>query len=98
MTAYWPTSAIMRELPQEHRSKIMCAPRVGGIPAPTMVECYRATGRIVADTTIAFVFSEGVTARRVYLQTPSFEQWHALERSGFVEMWDEFGFVIDALH
>jgi len=36
--------------------------------------------------------------RRVFLSYPSFEQWMSLERGGFVEMWDDFGFVMDALH
>jgi hypothetical protein len=42
--------------------------------------------------------SFGVGVRRVNLSYPSFEQWVALERGGFVEVWDEFGFVMDALH
>jgi hypothetical protein len=36
--------------------------------------------------------------RCVYLSYPDYGQWTALERGGFVEMWDDFGFVMDALH
>ena len=69
-----------------------------GIPMLTMRACHNVTSKVAADTTLALVCSEGADVRRVYLQYPSFEQWVALERSGFVELWDEFGFIMDALH
>jgi hypothetical protein len=71
---------------------------LGGISASTMDACYRATSKLPADKSIAIMESFGVGVRRVYLSYPSFEQWAALERGGFVEVWDEFGFVMDALH
>jgi len=96
MTAYWPTTAVMQALTQEQRTEIINS-RLG-IPVRTMHECYRVTSTIPADVTLALVCSKNAGVRRVYLQYPSYEQWIALERGGFVEVWDEFGFIMDALH
>lgn len=86
----------MKHLNPAHQACVAEAHR--GIPQSTMWACHRATSNVVPDTTLAFIFSEGVAARRVYLQHPNFEQWFALERGGFVEIWDDFGFVMDVLH
>ena len=96
MTAYWPTSAVTAHLTPAQKAEIMRAQV--GISWPTMRACYKATSHIAADLSLTIIDSEGVGMRRVYLQVPSFEQWMALERSGFIEMWDEFGFIMDALH
>lgn len=96
MTAYWPTRTVMRALTEEQRVEIMNAHR--GIPAHTMVACHYVTSKLPADTTLAIIRSEGAGTRRVYLQYPSYEQWVALEQGGFIETWNEFGFVMDALH
>lgn len=94
MTAYWPTSSIVPALTPEQRNELAIA----RVSRPTMIACHNATSRVPACTSLAIVQSEGVGVRRVYLQYPSFEQWIALERGGFIEVWDDFGFVMDALH
>ena len=96
MTAYWPTSAVTAHLTPAQKAEIMRAQV--GISWPTMRACHKATSHIAADSTLTLICSEGVGVRRAYLQVPSFEQWMALERGGFVEVWDEFGFMVDALH
>lgn len=96
MTAYWPTSTVVQRLTPAQNAEVTRAHL--GISWPTMTACHRATSGLPAETTLALVCSEGVGVRRVYLQHPSFEQWMALERGGFVEIWDEFGFIMDALH
>ena len=96
MTAYWPTSAVTAKLTQQQKAEIMRAQV--GISWPTMRACCKAASELPADMSLVIIDSEGVGMRRVYLQVPSFEQWMALERSGFIEMWDEFGFIMDALH
>lgn len=94
MTSYWPTSAVAQRLTPQQQDEVACAQ----LSLYTMAACHLVTSKIPSHTSLAFVRSEGVAMRRVYLSYPSFEQWAALERSGFVEMWDEFGFVMDALH
>jgi hypothetical protein len=69
-----------------------------GASLQTIAACHALTSKIPACTSLALICSEGAGMRRVYLNYPDFEQWTALERGGFVEMWDEFGFVMDALH
>jgi hypothetical protein len=96
MTSYWPTSAITQHLAPTQQAEIADARR--GICIHTIAACHAVTSKIPACGSLAFVCSEGVGMRRVYLNYPSFEQWTALERGGFVEMWDDFGFVMDALH
>jgi hypothetical protein len=93
MTSYWPAS----EVAQHVKSTELLNPQLG-ISIWTMAACHAATSKIPACTSLAFMCSEGAGMRRVYLSYPSFEQWAALERGGFVEMWDNFGFVMDALH
>ena len=98
MTAYWPTCTMLRygELSQHQKLEVMNS--YLGISERTMAACYRATSKIPADRSLAVVSSQGAGMRRVYLHYPDFAQWTALERGGFVEIWDEFGFVMDALH
>jgi hypothetical protein len=69
-----------------------------GMSQLMMIACHNATSKIPACTSLAVIRSEGAGMRRVYLSYPSYDQWIALERGGFVEMWDDFGFVMDALH
>ncbi len=99
MTAYWPTHMVLRygNLRPEQKAEVTnaCAQLIS---LYTMAACHAATSKIPACTSLAFIHSEGAGMRRVYLSYPSFEQWTALERGGFVEMWDNFGFVMDALH
>lgn len=83
-------------LSEDQKAEVMNA-RLG-ISEPTMVACHRATSKIPPDMSLAVVSSQGAGMRRVYLHYPDFAQWIALERGGFVEIWDEFGFVMDALH
>ena len=64
----------------------------------TMQACHAVTSTIPACTSLAVIRSEGAGLRRVYLSYPDYKQWIALVRGGFVEMWDGFGFVMDALH
>jgi hypothetical protein len=96
MTAYWPTSAVARHLTPPEQAELADPRR--GITRPTMAACHRATSTIPADTTLTLMYTEGIGSRRIYLQFPSFEQWMALERGGFVEVSDDFGFILDALH
>jgi hypothetical protein len=97
MTFYWPASVVAQCLQPAQRSELACPQR--GISQPTMIACHRATSKIPACTSMAVIYSEGVTgSRRVYLDFPSCEQWIALERGGFMEIRDDFGFVMDALH
>lgn len=96
MTAYWPASAVAQRLTPIQQAELANAQR--GLCINTMAACHLVTSRLPACTSLAFVCSEGVGMRRVYLNYPSFEQWIALERGGFVEVWDDFGFVMDALH
>jgi hypothetical protein len=96
MTSYWPTAVVVQRLAPTQQVELTNAQR--GLCLQTMAACHLVTSKIPACTSPAFVRSEGVGMRRVYLSYPSFEQWVSLERGGFVEMWDEFGFVMDALH
>ena len=96
MTSYWPTFAVMQRLAPTQQAELTNAQQ--GLCMNTMAACHLVTSKIPACTSLAFVRSENVGMRRVYLNYPSFEQWIALERGGFVEMWDDFGFVMDALH
>lgn len=96
MTAYWPTSAVMQHLDPMQKHHVENA--IQGIPQRTMLACHNVTSKLPADTTLTLIYSEGVASRRVYLQYPTCEQWVALERSGFVEASDTFGFILDALH
>ena len=95
MTAYWPTSAVMYRLELRYKAEIM---NRDVMSRETMNACHAVTSKIPACTSLAVIRSEGAGLRRVYLSYPSFDQWIALERGGFVEMWDDFGFVMDALH
>jgi hypothetical protein len=97
VTSYWPTSAVMQYLDGYRRVEIANA-QLHPITMLTMRACHTATSKIPACTSLAIVCSKGAGIRRVYLSHPNFEQWTALERGGFVEMWDDFGFVMDALH
>ena len=97
MTAYWPTSAVARHLTPAQNAELARAAQFG-IPLQTMRAAHRVTTNLVAETALAVICSEGVGVRRVYTQFPSFEHWIALERGGFIEVWDDFGFMIDALH
>lgn len=94
MTAYWPTSAVMHRLEPRQKVEIMNF----GASWQTMRACHAVTNKIPACTSLAIVASKGAEPRRVYLSYPDYDQWMALERGGFVEMWDDFGFVMDALH
>lgn len=96
MTAYWPTSAVTAKLTPEQKAEIMRAHI--GISWPTMRACCKAASKLTADMSLVVIDSEGVGMRRAYLQVPSFEQWIGLERSGFIRVWGEFGFMMDALH
>lgn len=96
MTAYWPTAAVMQCLEPEQRWHLINAR--AGIPWPTMIACHKAAEKIPACTSMVVIQSEGTGMRRAYLQHPSYEQWMALERGGFIEMWDDFGYVMDVLH
>lgn len=97
MTSYWPASKVMQHLKPEQQFQVMNAVRLG-IPRNTMEACHYATSKIPADTTLALIHSEGIGSRHVYLRYPTYEQWMALERDGFVEVWDDFGYVINGLH
>jgi hypothetical protein len=97
MTAYWPTSVVMRYLTAPQKAELI-NPTKRGISWTTMQACHRATSKLPADTALTAIYSEGIGTRRVYLQFPSYEQWMALERGGFMEVWDDFGFIMDALH
>jgi hypothetical protein len=92
MTAYWPTSVVTAKLTPEQKAEVARAHV--GISWPTMRACHQVTSKLPADTSLVII--DG--ARRVYLQVPSFEQWATLERGGFIQVWDEFGFIMDALH
>jgi hypothetical protein len=96
MTSYWPTAVVVQRLAPTQQAEISNAQR--GLCLQTMTACHAATSKIPACTSLAFMQSQGAGMRRVFLSYPSFEQWIALERGGFVEMWDDFGFVMDALH
>jgi hypothetical protein len=97
MTSYWPTAAVTQHLNGYQRVEIANA-QLHPVSLLTMGACHAATSKIPACTSLAFIQAEGAGMRRVYLSYPSFEQWAALERGGFVEIWDDFGFVMDALH
>jgi hypothetical protein len=94
MTAYWNMTPVYNLLRPEQQAEVLNL-RISPL---TMHACHGATSRIPACTSMALVYTVGIGSRRVYLQYPSFEQWVALERGGFVEIWDDFGFVMDALH
>jgi hypothetical protein len=96
MTSYWPASAVMPYLKPQQKAELMNAQL--GMSMFTMSACHAAASKIPACTSLAIVQTQGVGMRRVYLSYPSFEQWAALERGGFVEIWDNFDFVMDALH
>ncbi len=96
MTSYWPTAAVAERLTPQQQAEIADAQR--GVSLYTIAACHAITSKIPACTSLAVVQAQGVGMRRVYLSYPSFEQWAALERGGFMEIWDDFGFVMDALH
>lgn len=96
MTAYWPTAAVVQHLDGYQRIELVNANL--GMSQLAMIAYHNATSKIPACTSLAIIASKGAGLRRVYLSYPSFDQWIALERGGFVEMWDHFGFVMDALH
>jgi hypothetical protein len=96
MTAYWPTSAVAQRLEPGQRAEL-ASPQLG-MSMFTMAACHLVTSKIPACTALVVICSKGAGVRRVYLNHPDYEQWVALERGGFVEMWDDFGFVMDALH
>lgn len=91
---YWPASAIMRDLQPRQRRELMSL----CISENTMIACHELACRLPAWTSITIICSEDGTMRRVYLERPTVENWIALERGGFVETFDGFGFVMDALH
>lgn len=95
MTSYWPTSAVMYRLESQYKAEIMTQDIMS---RQTMTACHAATSKIPACTSLAVICSEGAGMRRVYLSHPDYNQWMALERGGFMEMWDDFGFVMDTLH
>jgi len=97
MTAYWPTAAVVQYLNGYQRVEIANA-QLHPVSLLTMRACHAVTSKVPACTSLAVVRSEGAGMRRVYLSCPSFDQWMALERGGFMEIWDDFGFVMDALH
>lgn len=96
MTAYWPTAAVVEYLDGYQRIELANASL--GMSQLMMIACHNATSRIPACTSLAIISSKGAGLRRVYLSYPDHAQWMALERGGFMEMWDDFGFILDALH
>lgn len=91
---YWPTSAIMQGLRPEQRCELMSL----HISENTMVACHDLACNLPACTSLAVICSEGAPMRRVYLERPTAENWLALERGGFMIAFNNFGFVMDALH
>lgn len=96
MTAYWPTLAVMQRLDAAQRRELINAR--AGISWPTMQACHKVTEKLTPCTSMVVIQSEGAGMRRAYLEHPSYEQWVELERGGFIEMWDDFGYVMDVLH
>lgn len=92
---YWPTMTILQGLLRpEQRCELMSLQ----ISENTMGACYNLACKLPACKSLVVICSEGAEMRRVYLERPTAENWIALERGGFMTAFDNFGFIMDALH
>lgn len=98
MTKYWPTSIMLRSQELRPEQKLELKNHELGMSESTLVACHNLACRLPACTSMAVICSENAPMRRVYLRHPSDADWLALERSGFVMAFNNFGFVMDALH
>lgn len=98
---YWPLTPIMRssELKLEYKHQIAGLGKPGAqMSYEAMASCRDIAYKMPPCTSLVVVCSEGAPMRRVYLKRPPREEWNALERGGFVDAFNNFGFVMDALH
>lgn len=96
---YWPASFMLSSPFLRGDQKLEISnPRLTGFSHETMVACKTICNQIPACTSLALMYTEGVGRRRVFLQMPTQRDWLTLERTGFVALADDFGFVEDALH
>lgn len=98
---YWALTPVMRsfELKPEHRFELgTLGTRNAQISEGALTAAYEITRKLPACTSLVIVCSEGAPMRRAYLKRPTCEDFSALERGGFVTAFNNFGFVMDALH
>lgn len=90
----------MRELqhPEQRHELMSLSATYAMMSESTLVACHNAACKLPASTSLVLVCSENVPMRRVYLKRPTREEWFSLERGGFVTAFDNFGFIMDALH
>lgn len=99
---YWPLSVIVNSplMAPAYAMELFKVCATQHLSQGAFLACSDVTARTKpVETCMAIVESVNAPMRRVYTEYPDFEEWMALERSGFVL--DEsgfFGFVIDALH
>lgn len=96
---YWPVNAFLnhRRTPMGCRLELL---NVAGLrlSEESLVACHQLSMTIPACTSLALICSEGAPTRRVYLKHPTMENWLQIERGGFIDTGEGFGFLMDALH
>lgn len=101
MMYYWPLAPMLRspELQPEHKADLMTLGTAHAtMSESTLTACHRLACKLPACKSLVIMSSEGAPMRRVYLKHPTNEEWDALERGGFVTAFNNFGFIMDALH
>lgn len=98
---YWPLMPLMRspELKTEYKHQIASLGKPGAqMSFEALQACRDLACKTPGCTSLVLICSEGAPMRRVYLKYPTREEWGALERGGFVTAFNNFGFMMDALH
>lgn len=99
---YWPLSAMLwsAELSPAQKNELLTIGTAHAIMSEsTLTACYNLACKTPSyGGHLTVVSSEGVPLRRVYFERPTRIEWEALERGGFCTAFNNFGFVMDALH
>lgn len=98
---YWPLS-LMATDPRMHHSvtwELMCVYVTPVLSQGTMDACASlAAMTATEDVRMVIVHTLDASTKRCYLAPPSADHFMRLERAGFVQGSDFFGFSIDSLH
>lgn len=98
---YWPIAPMMDSpnLQDWQKSELtFLKSGRGRTSESTLQVCHTLALNTIACTSMLLIRSQDAPFRRVYVKHPTRENWLALERGGFVDTHDGFGFIMDALH